>query len=116
MIRHLRVVRLPAAALSLVPLVTGPLSAAGCARGDALAAQQLQLADRVAEARAAGARRCAPTELALAEAHLRFAEIDAAQGDLDEAEDHLRLAEPNASAALALSREGGCAEDTAAEP
>jgi outer membrane protein OmpA-like peptidoglycan-associated protein len=56
-----------------------------------------------AEAKRNGAERCAPRELAMAESHLHFAEIELAQGVPSAAEKHLLVAEPNARAALLLS-------------
>lgn len=51
---------------------------------------------------------CAPRELALAKAHLRFAGTDLDQGSASDAEHHLALAEPNARAAVALSAVERC--------
>ena len=50
-----------------------------------------------------GAMRCAPRELALAKAHVRFAATDLDQGFATDAEGHLAIAEPNAQAAFAMS-------------
>ena len=55
-----------------------------------------------------GAMRCAPRELALAKAHLRFAATDLDQGMASDAESHLAIAEPNAQAAFALSPADKC--------
>jgi OmpA-OmpF porin, OOP family len=57
-----------------------------------------------------GAMRCAPRELALAKAHLRFAATDLDQGQLGDAENHIEVAEPNAQAALALSPADKCTD------
>jgi len=64
----------------------------------------------VQKAEASGAMRCAPRELALAKAHLRFAETNLDQGQSILAEQHLAIAEPNAQAALTLSPVEKCAE------
>lgn len=55
-----------------------------------------------------GAMKCAPQELALAEANLEFAELELAQGDQGRAREHLVLAESNAHAALKLSPDERC--------
>ncbi len=57
----------------------------------------------VQQAEQNGAIRCAPRELALAKAHLRFAATDLEQGFAVDAEKHLAIAEPNAQAAFTLS-------------
>jgi OOP family OmpA-OmpF porin len=60
-----------------------------------------------------GAMRCAPRELALAKAHLRFATVELDQGELSEAAGHLEVADPNARAALAMSPIERCGEHPA---
>jgi outer membrane protein OmpA-like peptidoglycan-associated protein len=57
-----------------------------------------------------GAMRCAPRELAMAKAHLRFATVELDQGQLSAAVDHVAIAEPNAHAALEQSPPDRCAE------
>jgi outer membrane protein OmpA-like peptidoglycan-associated protein len=64
----------------------------------------------VKQAEQNGAMRCAPRELALAKAHLRFAATDLDQGVPSDAEGHLAIAEPNAQAALAMSPVEKCTE------
>jgi outer membrane protein OmpA-like peptidoglycan-associated protein len=59
----------------------------------------------------AGAIRCAPQEIALAQAHMQFASTELDQGDPDRAEEHLILSEANARAALRLSPKDQCAHD-----
>ena len=61
-----------------------------------------------------GAMRCAPRELALAKAHLRFAATDLDQGMASDAENHLAIAEPNAHAAFALSPADKCLSENLA--
>lgn len=62
----------------------------------------------IAAARADGAYRCAPRELALAQAHVEFAVVEAMQGDQVGAEAHLGEAELNVRAARSLSPAGRC--------
>jgi len=57
-----------------------------------------------------GAKRCAPRELALAQANTQFAEQELDQGDHVRAEAHLEIARPNAQAAYDLSPAQYCSE------
>jgi outer membrane protein OmpA-like peptidoglycan-associated protein len=59
----------------------------------------------IEKARQSGAYTCTPRELALAEAHVDFAENELAQGDFLRAEVHMNIARENAIAALAGSTE-----------
>ena len=68
----------------------------------------------VVKAEQNGAMRCAPRELALAKAHLRFATTDLDQGMASDAESHLAIAEPNAQAAFALSPADKCLSENLA--
>lgn len=86
---------------------------AGCAQGSALAGRVDGLRQLVERAAEQGAYECAPRELALARAHLDFADVEMVQGNLARAEAHVRIAEPNGRAALRLSPEGRCAEGAA---
>lgn len=90
------------------------LACAACSEPDQLARGLDDLRTLAGRAREAGAYRCAPEELALAEAHLEFARHELDQGDAARAREHLVLARVNASAALRLS-DRACAEprDTA---
>jgi outer membrane protein OmpA-like peptidoglycan-associated protein len=63
------------------------LLAVGCASRFALEAEHAQLKKEVADAQAR--QRCAPKELALAEANLAFVELEFEQGDPRRAGDHL---------------------------
>jgi hypothetical protein len=97
-------------ASKLLDVVVLALAFASCAGSQALA-----LSGRVREVRAAveaardgGARRCAPRELALATAHLEFAQRSLEADDRFGAEDHLRIAESNAREALRLSPPERC--------
>jgi OOP family OmpA-OmpF porin len=68
------------------------------------------LSQDVQNAEKNGAMRCAPRELALAKAHLRFAAVELDQGQMSDAAQQLMIAEPNARAALAQSPPDRCAE------
>ncbi len=84
-------------------LLSLPLVLAACTDAHLLRGQVQGLSKVAAEAKNNGAERCAPRELALAESHLRFAQIELDQGFPSAAEKHLLVAAPNARAALALS-------------
>jgi OmpA-OmpF porin, OOP family len=81
------------------------LAAAGCATGGRLRARADALGGETDRARRAGAMRCAPRELAAADANIDFAlkELDA--GNAGRAEEHLELAERAAHKAVDLSKE-----------
>jgi OmpA-OmpF porin, OOP family len=87
----------------------GLVLGAGCARGDALHGRIDGLRQVVEQAERNGAYQCAPRHLALAKAHLTFAESDLRQADVRDAEAHFALAEPNAHAAYRLSPPERCA-------
>ncbi|HJL20133.1 MAG TPA: OmpA family protein [Sandaracinaceae bacterium LLY-WYZ-13_1] len=91
-------------AVLLVAVVT-----LGCSRAAVLQGRIDGLRDVVDQAERNGAYRCAPRELAMAQANLDFAQTELAQGDLDRAEEHFRLAEPNGRAAFRLSPAARCA-------
>lgn len=74
------------------------------------------LSDVVEQAARNGAYRCAPRELAVAQANIDFAQTELAQGNLDRAEEHFRLAEPNGRAAFALSPADRCAPRQVEQP
>jgi outer membrane protein OmpA-like peptidoglycan-associated protein len=82
--------------------------AAACTSGPQLRSDSEQVATSVELARQAGAVRCAPRELATAEANLDFARAELASGDSLRAAEHLSQAK--AAAAKALSLSTACAE------
>jgi OmpA-OmpF porin, OOP family len=82
----------------------------GCGAGGALRGEIAGLQGVVQQAEASGALRCAPRELALAKAHLRFAATDLEQGELSRAQKHVAVAEPNARAAQQASPAEKCAD------
>ena len=98
-------------ALRLAGVVTAATSfALGCA-GPAQENGRLNgLVNTIAQAKANGALRCAPRELALAETHSEFAKMELEQGFLSRAQEDLAIAVPNAHAALALSPPEKCTD------
>jgi len=95
--------------------VVALLALAGCATGGKLRRASDAVRSDVEKARKSGAMKCAPKELALAEANLEFglAEID--WGDATRAGEHLREAELQAKKALDLSKSCGPAQVTIRE-
>lgn len=83
-------------------------SLSGCARAALLRGRIAGLRDVVEQAERNGAYRCAPRELALAQANVDFAETELDQGNLERAEQHFNLAEPNGRAAFRLSPAARC--------
>ena len=99
-------------ALAALALVTGAaLLVSSCSTGPVMRGRIAVLEGVVAKAEQNGAMRCAPRELALAKAHLRFAATDLDQGSASDAENQLAIAEPNAQAAFALSPIEKCASE-----
>lgn len=82
--------------------------ASACVDTTVLKGQINGLSQVAADAKNNGADRCAPRELALAESHLRFAQIELEQGFPSTAEKHVLIASPNARAAFALSPPDRC--------
>src|SRR5262245_9375457 len=91
-------------------IVSVAMISLSCAQGPVMRGRIDGIEGVVKKAEQNGAMRCAPRELALAKAHLRFAATDLDQGELSEAEKHIALAEPNAQAALAMSPADKCSE------
>ena len=81
----------------------------GCSETTRLRGQANGLTDIVKQAKENGAKWCAPRELALAESHLKFAQLELDQGSPSQAGHHLWIAEPNARAAFFLSPHDKCA-------
>ncbi len=82
----------------------------GCSQASVLRGRIEGLNSLVDRADKNGAMRCAPRELALARANLRFATVEMDQGELSNALALADIAEPNARAALANSPVERCAE------
>jgi len=88
---------------------------AGCATGGKLRRGSDAVRSDVDKARKSGAMRCAPKELALAEANLEFGLSEIDWGDATRAGEHLRVAEQHAKRALELSKSCGPAQVTIRE-
>jgi len=88
--------------------VSALLGLTGCPAPSILRGRIRGARDIAAHAEANGARQCAPRELATAQAHLDFAQVELEQGDLARAQEHFALAEPNAEAALRMSPPERC--------
>lgn len=87
--------------------LTTSLVVTGCVSGGAIRSKTATIKADVDRARAANAYHCAPKELALAEAHLDFAQGEYDEGDSGRAAEHLAIAERNARQAVLLSRDCG---------
>jgi OmpA-OmpF porin, OOP family len=92
-------------AIALATLAAVALS--GCA-GAELEGKASALRAVIQAARDNGAYRCAPRELALAEAHTEFAEQDLSEGNYYRAKEELAIADRNARAAIKLSPREKC--------
>ena len=88
------------------------LFVSACTTGPVLRGRIDGLNGVILKAEQNGAIRCAPRELALAKAHVRFATTDLEQGSASDAEGHLSIAEPNAKAAFALSPVEKCTTES----
>src|SRR2546428_11033976 len=76
-----------------------------CAAGTAARQRADSVAAQIQAAREQNAEACAPRELAVAEANLRFARIELDKGDSRRAEAHLDTAAPAARDAAAKSKD-----------
>jgi len=94
-------------ALMLGAVVIG---AASCTGPAAQMGRLTGLDQTIEQAKANGALRCAPRELALAESHAKFARIELDQGSVSRADEHLAIAVPNAHAALENSPAEKCSD------
>ncbi|MFO0582953.1 MAG: OmpA family protein [Anaeromyxobacter sp.] len=95
----MRTARFSVTAAALAALVAG-----GCVTGGKLREGAAVIRSDVEKAKRSGAPRCAPRELALAEANVSFAEHEIAYGDPVRAKGHLDVAEENVRKALELSQ------------
>jgi outer membrane protein OmpA-like peptidoglycan-associated protein len=93
-------------------LVLALLALLGCATGGKLKGNAEVIRADIEKARASGAMRCMPKELALAEAHLDFAVSEINWGNAGPAGHHLKLAEQNVKRALEFSKTCGPAQVT----
>ncbi|MBK9519004.1 MAG: OmpA family protein [Anaeromyxobacter sp.] len=97
-------------------LATALAALLGCATGGKLVRTAEAVQGDLEKARKGGALRCAPRELALAEANLDFGRVEIDAGNASRAGAHLRQAEQSVKKALELSRACGPAQVTIREP
>ncbi|HEX3757751.1 MAG TPA: OmpA family protein [Kofleriaceae bacterium] len=95
-------------------LVVG-LSAAGCG-GAVVRSQTTATDDLITSARANGAQRCAPVELAMAEAHNEFAQHALDEGNYHDARHEADVAETQARLAIDRSPRAKCVDKDAPLP
>ncbi|SEL65365.1 Thrombospondin type 3 repeat-containing protein [Stigmatella aurantiaca] len=76
-----------------------------CVSGSKIRADSEVIQADVERARRSGAQRCAPRELAVAEANLDFARGELSQGSSFRASEHIRLADTSIKKALVLSKD-----------
>ncbi len=84
-------------------LAVAALAACACAASGKLRENATVVRSEIEKAKRSGAMRCAPKELALAEANLQFTEEEVAYGDAERAKQHLDAAEKSVKDALRLS-------------
>ena len=100
----------PSRTLWLVGAMALASATNGCSQVSVMRGEIEGLDELVAQAERNGAKRCAPRELALARAHIQFADVELDQADMFRAEDHLIIARSNAQAAYDLSPASKCSE------
>jgi outer membrane protein OmpA-like peptidoglycan-associated protein len=88
-------------------LSVAALGVTACAAGGKLRENTQVIRADIEKAKRSGAVRCAPKELALAEANVQFSEAEVASGHASRAKRHLDLAERNVKQALQLSTNCG---------
>jgi outer membrane protein OmpA-like peptidoglycan-associated protein len=91
------------------------LAVSACATGSKLRQNAEVMRSDIEKAKRSGAVRCAPRELALAEANVAFSEEEVAYGNAGRAKQHLDLAERNVKRALRLSETCAPAQVTIAK-
>ena len=97
----------PSTPLWLAALAIAVFGASACA-GTQLRSSVRELRARADQARDNGALRCAPRELALAEANTEFADKELDQGDYLRAREHVGVAEDKLEEAIRLSPRDRC--------
>jgi outer membrane protein OmpA-like peptidoglycan-associated protein len=90
-------------------IVVGSVLIVGCNHVQ-LVDERTEIEKQLKEARYQSAQRCAPKELAIAEANLKFAELELDAGNLYRARDHVQVA--NAAAVKAVEVSTPCTPDT----
>jgi outer membrane protein OmpA-like peptidoglycan-associated protein len=88
---------------------------AACATGGKLRQNAAVARADIEKAKRSGGDRCAPKELALAEANVDFATAEMSQGNATRAREHLEIAETNVKKALELSKSCGPTQVTIRE-
>lgn len=88
-------------------LLVAALAPLACVTGGQLRERARVVEDDVAAARKSNAATCAPRDLAIAEANLRFTQLELEAGDSFRAAEHLELAQSAAKSAVAASRDCG---------
>ncbi|MFL5292250.1 MAG: OmpA family protein [Myxococcales bacterium] len=88
-------------------LALGLTAGVGCVTGGTLRQNAQVVRSDIEKAKRSGATRCAPKELALAEANVDFAEAESAYGHATRAMEHLKLAERSVKRALDSSKTCG---------
>lgn len=86
------------------------LASSGCTTGATLRQDADTIKADIARAKEAGAIRCAPREMAMAESHVDFLEVEVNQGDFARASKHAEIAKNNVGRALAITDPNQCAE------
>jgi len=97
---------------SLTSLVALCVATASCGGGE-LAGRAEALHDVIQKARDNGAYKCAPEQLARAESHTAFAELELDEGDYYRAKQELEIADENANEAVRKSPRDKCAPQVA---
>jgi len=93
------------ARIALLAAATAPL--VSCVTGNKIRADGEVIAAEIARAKKSGAYRCAPRELAMAEAHLDFAYGEVSEGNPTRAQEHIAVSSENVKKALVLSKDCG---------
>jgi len=96
--------------LWIVAMIALAMIVAACSTSSVMRGKIEGLQKIAEQAERNGAVRCAPRELAMAQAHLRFALVELDQGFVSRASKHLVIAEPNTHSAYALSPPEICTE------
>jgi outer membrane protein OmpA-like peptidoglycan-associated protein len=92
------------------------LLASGCASTTVIAREALAMQRKVDALLDGGGYSCAPREIALAAAHVEFAQIELEQGEPTRAAEHLAEADLQASAAEQLAARAHCTANTTQPP
>ncbi len=102
--------------LARIALLSAAASLADCASGNKIRADGEVIAAQIVRAKKSGAYRCAPRELAMAEAHLDFAYGEVSEGNSRRAQEHLAVSSENVKKAVVLSKDCGPKQVVASGP